>query len=148
MKAKNLKLLLNLYPPFLGAGIRVKHVATDFSEVIVEMKLRWFNKNPAGTHFGGSLYTMVDPIYMLMLINILGREYIVWDKSATIDFISPGRGKMSAKFELVQEQIDEVIAKTENGIKYLPEYRIDVLDEKKQLVARVTKTLYIKRKTA
>ncbi len=92
MKANHLRRLLNVYPPFLGAGIYIKRIAMDYREVDVEMKLRWYNRNYVSTHFGGSLYAMTDPFYMLMLINILGEGYAVWDKAAHIDFVSPGRG--------------------------------------------------------
>jgi len=81
-----MRLRLNLYAPFLGAGIRVKRLAPGWKEVDVEMKLRWWNANYVGTHYGGSLYSMTDPFLMVMLIENLGRDYIVWDKSATIRF--------------------------------------------------------------
>jgi acyl-coenzyme A thioesterase PaaI-like protein len=106
MKRKMLKYRINLYPPFLGAGIRVKHIAPDYREVIVSMKLRWYNRNYVGTHFGGSLAAMTDPFYMVMLIHVLGKEYVVWDKTSTIDFIAPGRGTVTAHFTLKDDQID------------------------------------------
>ena len=93
MQPKYLKLLLNIYPPYLGAGIRVVQISGDFREVIVAMKLRWYNRNYVGTHFGGSLSAMTDPFFMLMLLNILGNDYIVWDQAARIQFLRPGRGR-------------------------------------------------------
>ena len=74
MNLRILKFGMNLWPPFLGAGIRVKQIAPDYKEVVVSMKLRWYNRNYVGTHFGGSLAAMTDPFYMLMLINTLGSE--------------------------------------------------------------------------
>ena len=97
--------VLNLWPPYLGAGVRVTRLRSDWKEVDVEMKLRFWNSNYVGTHFGGSLYSMVDPFYMLMLIENLGRDYIVWDKSASVRFKKPGKGKVSASFRLSDEQI-------------------------------------------
>ena len=76
--AKKLQRWVNLYPPYLGAAVRVTHISDDFRNVEVEMPLRFYNRNYVGTHFGGSLYSMCDPFYMLMLINILGPDYIVW----------------------------------------------------------------------
>ena len=81
-----LRRILNLYGPYLGAGVRVRYLAKDYREAQVEMKLRWYNRNYVGTHFGGSLFAMIDPFYMLLLMNSLGRDYIVWDASADIDF--------------------------------------------------------------
>jgi hypothetical protein len=87
-------ILLNVWPPFLGAGIRVNRFQPDWKGIEVEMKLRRWNSNYVGTHYGGSLYSMADPFYMLMLIENLGSDYIVWDKSATIRFKKPGKGRL------------------------------------------------------
>jgi hypothetical protein len=146
MKASRLRWLLNCYPPYVGAGIRVGYIAQDYSEIQVSMKLRWYNRNYVNTHFGGSLYAMTDPFYMLMMINILGKEYLVWDKAADIEFVAPGSGTVLAQFQLTPEQIDDVIANTADGGKFLPKYPVDVIDEKDQLIARVTKTLYVRKK--
>ena len=91
-KARLLRWVMTLYPPYLGAGISVQHMSADFRHVKVRMGLGWYNRNYVGTQFGGSLYSMVDPFYMLMLMENLGRDYIVWDKAASIDFVSPGKG--------------------------------------------------------
>lgn len=85
-KARLLRFAMNLYPPFLGAGIRVRHIAGDFREVRVRMGLNRLNRNYVGTQFGGSLYAMTDPFFMLMLMENLGRDYVVWDKAANIEF--------------------------------------------------------------
>lgn len=82
-----MRFLLNIYPPYLGAGVRVSYIRTDWRELHVSMALKWFNRNYVGTHFGGSLYSMVDPHLMLLLIQILGGEYRVWDKASDIEFI-------------------------------------------------------------
>src|SRR3954470_13096465 len=92
--------LLRFYPPYVGAGITVTRVAPDLTEVEVEMTLSPLNRNFVGTQFGGSLYSMCDPFFMLMLMMQLGDDYVVWDKSATIDFLKPGRGKVRARFEV------------------------------------------------
>src|SRR5690242_6864509 len=107
-RSRKLRRFIRLYPPYLGAGVRVTDIAADFRRIEVEMPLRFYNRNYVGTHFGGSLYSMVDPFYMLMLINILGPDYIVWDKSAAIRFKRPGKGVMKATFELTEEKIAEI----------------------------------------
>ena len=89
---------INLWPPILGAGIRVKWGPGN-KAVDVEMKLRFWNRNYVGTHYGGSLYSMTDPFYMLMLMNNLGRDYIVWDKAASIRFRKPGKSQGGVSFE-------------------------------------------------
>src|SRR5947209_17788788 len=105
---RHLRTVLRCWPPFLGAGIRVTRVTADWRALDVEMKLHWWNANFVGTHYGGSLYSMADPFYMLMLIAGLGPEYVVWDKSAEIRFRKPGRGTMRAEFRLSQQQIDDI----------------------------------------
>jgi acyl-coenzyme A thioesterase PaaI-like protein len=140
------KLLLNVYPPYWGTGIMVRKISSDWREIIVQMKLRWYNRNYVNTHFGGSLYAMTDPFFMVMLIQILGKDYIVWDKSVHIDFIKPGRGKVTARFIIKEEHIQDILANTSNGQKYLPEFIVDITDEEGKTVARVRKVLYIRKK--
>ena len=141
-----MKWLINLWPPYLGAGVRVEKISRDYRQVQVSPRLRWYNRNYVGTHFGGTLFSMTDPFYMLMLMRILGRDYIVWDKSASIDFVAPGRGKVSAMFELDEAILGSIRAATESGEKYLPELPVHVVDEAGQTVAHIRKTLYIRKK--
>lgn len=89
---------------------------------------------------------MIDPFYMLLLMNNLGKDYIVWDKSADIDFISPGKGRVSARFQLTDAMLAEIREKTANGDKFLPTYPVTILDESGNIVAKANKTLYIRRK--
>jgi hypothetical protein len=116
----------------LGAGIRVKKISEDYRELHVQMKLRWYNRNYVKTHFGGSLFSMTDPFLMTMLINILGKDYIVWDKSSCIDFVKPGMGTLTAKFIISENQIENIIKNTIDGKKYYPEFQVNVTDEKKR----------------
>ena len=146
MKPNILKFGMNIWPPFLGAGIRVKHIASDYREIIVSMKLRWYNRNYVGTHFGGSLAAMTDPFYMLMLIHILGNNYTVWDKTSTIDYLAPGRGTVTACFTLQDDEIAEIKNKTANGNPYFPEFSVDIVNESGEVIARVDKTIYIRMK--
>ena len=146
MNLRIFKFGMSLWPPFLGAGIKVKHIAADFREVVVSMKLRWYNRNYVGTHFGGSLAAMTDPFYMLMLIHILGNEYTVWDKTSTIDFIAPGRETVTARFRLKDEQITEIKENTAKGDAYLPEFSVDIANESGEVIATVKKILYVRKK--
>jgi len=147
MKAKSFKRLVNVYPPYLGAGVRVRSVSPDFRQIEVEMPLRWYNRNYVGTHFGGSLYSMVDPFYMLMLIHVLGPDYIVWDQAATIEFFKPGIGTMRAAFRLTEVDLEAIYTHTAEGRQYLPEFSVEIVNTKGELVARVKKMLYIRRKS-
>ncbi|HAO19521.1 MAG TPA: tetrameric acyl-CoA thioesterase, partial [Desulfobacteraceae bacterium] len=137
---------LNVYPPYWGTGIVVKKISPDYKEIIVQMKMRWYNRNYVKTHFGGSLYAMTDPFFMLMLLQILGKEYIVWDKAAHIEFIKPGRGTLTAKFIITDEEIGNILKNTADGQKYLPEFSVNIKDEADETVASVTKILYLRKK--
>jgi len=137
---------INLYAPYLGAGVRMKVMSEDHRYIRVEMPLTILNKNYVGTQFGGSLYSMVDPWYMLMLIKNLGPDYIVWDKAATINFRKPGEGKVIAEFNLSQEVIDEVRATCAAQTKMDKIFRVEIKDESGKLIADVDKVLYIRLK--
>jgi hypothetical protein len=144
--ARNLRRLLNIYPPYLGAGIKVTRIAKDFHQAEVEMPLRFYNRNYVGAHFGGSLYSMCDPLYMLMLMNILGRGYIVWDKAATIRFKRPGKGLVRARFEIPPEKVAEIRSQAETQDKVEPTFQVVVKDAEDKVVAEVDKLLYVKKK--
>ena len=146
MRQRFLEKVINYYGPFLGAGVKLKHMSKDFRECQVEMKLTFYNKNYMGTQFGGSLYAMTDPWYMLMLIKNLGDGYIVWDKAATINFRKPGRGKVRAEFKITQEVIDEIRALLETQTKMDKVFKVEVKDETGKLIADVDKVLYIRKK--
>jgi len=146
MNSTFFKLFVNVYPPYWGTGIVVRKISPDWKEITVQMKMRWYNRNYVNAHFGGSLYAMADPFFMVMLIKILGKDYIVWDKAVHIDFIKPGRGTVTARFIIKEEHIKNILTNTKNGQKYLPEFFVDITDEAGETVARVTKILYIRKK--
>jgi Domain of unknown function (DUF4442) len=125
---RHMRIFMNVWPPFLGAGIRVKRLQADWKEIDVQMKLRRWNSNYVGTHYGGSLYSMTDPFFMLMLIENLGPDYVVWDKSASILFKKPGRGTVSASFRLSDQQIDDIrqALKTEEKIERM--FQVEIKD--------------------
>ena len=137
--------LINIWPPIAGAGIRVRW-SPDRKSVDVEMKLRFWNRNYVGTHYGGSLYSMTDPFYMLMLMNNLGPGYIVWDKAAAIRFRKPGKGKVRAEFRLTDTQLDDIREQLTALPKYEPVFKVEVKDEAGEVVAEVEKVLHIRKK--
>lgn len=141
-----LKWGLRIYGPYIGAGIWMEAISKDWRYARVSMKMKWYNKNAVGSHFGGSLYSMVDPHLMLMLMPILGREYLVWDQSARIDFIKPGKGRVAAEFHISDNDLDQILEKTAGGDKYLHTFEVDIVDEKQSIVAKVKKVIYVKKR--
>jgi len=138
--------VMSLYPPFLGAGIRVVRISPDRRTFEVRMKLTFFNRNYVGTHFGGSLYAMCDPFFMLILIPALGPEYVVWDKAATIRFRRPGRGTVHATFHIPPERIEEIRRAAEAGEEVEPVFKAEVVGEDGQVVVEVEKLLHVRRR--
>jgi hypothetical protein len=144
-RAKKLRRLINRYPPYVGAAVRVTHISDDFRDVEVEMPLRFYNRNYMGTHFGGSLYSMCDPFYAVMLMNILGPGYVVWDKAASIRFKKPGCGLMKAAFHLSEGQIAEIRTAADTRPKVEPQLQVVVRDAQGDVVAEIDKLLHVKR---
>lgn len=138
--------VMNFWPPFWGAGIRIDHVSKDFFEVDVSLKMRFWNRNYVGTQYGGSLYSMTDPFYMLMLIQLLGRGYIVWDKAASIRFKRPGTTKVFAQFRLTREQVEGYKEELKGKHKIEPVLTVYIKDDEGNVIAEVDKTIYIKKK--
>lgn len=139
---------MTLWPPFIGAGIRVRRIAPDWREARVEMPLGWGNRNYFGTHFGGSLYAMCDPFFALLVLRSLPPEYVVWDKAASIEFVAPGRTTMSATFRVTDDDLAEIRRMTAAGDKHLHVFRTDVTDADGMVVARVEKIVYVRLKRA
>ncbi len=146
MKARTLRAAMNLWPPFLFAGIHVTQMSSNWRHIRVELRMRPWNRNFVGTHFGGSLFAMTDPFRMLPMMKCLGPDYIVWDKAGEIEFVTPGRGVVHACFDLDDTVLDEIRAATASGAKLLRWFDADVLDAQGELVARTRKQLYIRRK--
>ncbi len=146
VSARRMRWILNLWPPFVFSGIRVRAIAADYSSAEVVLRRRWFNRNAVGTHFGGSLFAMTDPFWMLLVMQRLGRDYVVWDKAAEIEFVSPGRTDVHARFELDSTTVEELRAAASDGGRHLRWFDTDVVDSRGDRVARVRKLLYIRRK--
>ena len=131
------------FPAYRGTGGRLEYIADDFREIRIRLPLNWRTRNYVGTIFGGSIYGAVDPIYMVMLIRLLGRDYVVWDKAATIRFRRPGKTTLFAKFVIAPEELDAIKAEL-NGRRSLERvYRVDLVDKAGQVHAEVEKTIYI-----
>jgi hypothetical protein len=138
----------SFWPPFLGAGIRVRRVPGEPPSYDVRMKLRRWNANYFGTHFGGSLYAMCDPFFVLILAEALGRGYVVLDKAATIRFRRPGKGTVHALFAVAPERVAELRERADRGETVEPVFTVEVLDERGAVVAEVEKLLYVRRRSA
>ncbi len=140
------KFALNIWPPFWGSGIGIQSISEDFRQVEMKLKLRWWNKNANRTQYGGSIFSLTDPVYSLMLMGILGEEYYVWDKEASIDFKKPGKTDLFARFEITDNMLDDIYRNTADGDKYFPEFLTHVLDKEGELISTIHRKLYVRKK--
>jgi acyl-coenzyme A thioesterase PaaI-like protein len=146
LSARWFRRIMNCWPPFWGMRIHIDAMSDDWRHARIRMKLSLRNKNYVGSHFGGGLFTMTDPFYMVMLKNILGEGYLVWDKAATIEYLQPGRSTVYADFLITDEMLAAVFANTADGDKFEPVYVVDIVDAKQQIIARVSKTMYFRKR--
>ncbi len=142
-----IKWVLNIWPPFLFTGIKITQLSSDFKYCKVKLKNWPGTRNVNNSQFGGSLFSMTDPIYSLMLMGILGFDkYFIWDKAANIDFIKPGKGMVYIEFKITDADIELIEKYCANGEKYFPTFHNIVLDKEKNTVAKLERTLYIRLK--
>ena len=144
--ARGMRRLFNLWPPFRGMGIHVREISPDFRHAVVELRMRLLNRNYVGTHFGGSLFAMADPWFMILMMKRLGDEYVVWDKAGAVRFLKPARGTVTARFEMPEERVAEARSRTAEGGKHEPVFRVAIVDAQGTTVAEVEKTLHIRKK--
>ncbi len=138
--------LLNFWPPFLFNGIKVAVLSDDYRYARVTLNDRPWRRNINSSQFGGAMFAMTDPIYPLLLMGALGKEYLVWDKKADIDFITPGRGRLTAEFWLGDAVLAEIQQATLQGDKYFPQFLVHIKDERQQIICEVNRTVYIRKK--
>jgi acyl-coenzyme A thioesterase PaaI-like protein len=146
MTPGRLKAWVNWWPPFLFGGVQLLQITDDWRYARVQLKLRWYNRNYVGTHFGGLLFAMTDPFWMILVMECLGPDYVVWDKAGKIDFISPGRSDVHAEFRVRDEDLSELKAAAAGGDKVLRWFTTEVRGPDDTLVARVQKQLYVRLK--
>jgi len=145
-KFKRMIRWINFYPPYFFSGIKIVDHSPDFTRFRTRLKLTWYNKNLLGTAFGGSLYAMCDPFFMFMLLIYLGKEYIVWDKYAHIDFVRPGKGTVYAEFALSPEELALIKAQVDEEGKKVLEFPCQIRNESGELVATLRKGVYVRKK--
>jgi acyl-coenzyme A thioesterase PaaI-like protein len=146
IRTKLMRLFFYIHPAYHGTGGRVKYIATDWSEVKLVIPLNWRTRNYVGTIFGGSMYGAIDPMFMIMLIQRLGQDYVVWDKAATIQFKRPGKSKLFAHFLIPDEEVSYIHEELKNNRSVDRVYSVDLKDAEDNICANIQKTIYIRKK--
>lgn len=138
----------NWSPMYRRSTGRVHTVSKDLSRITIKIPLSWKNKNYVGTIFGGSMFAAVDPIPMVQLINLLGDNYVVWDKSATIKFKRPANETLYGEFIFSSEELGSIKSRVGNDgeIEITKSTILTNKDGTKEFCV-VDKTLYIANKT-
>lgn len=145
--ARAMRLFMNAWPPFLAAGVVVEEISPDFRRARVALHLRFWSRNYVGTLFGGSLFAMTDPFWMLLVLRSIGPGYTVWDRAGEIEFLRPGRSTVRAQFVVTDEVLEELRQEAADGSRVLRWFETDVVAEDGTVVARVRKQLYVRRAT-
>lgn len=148
LSPKSVLNLISYWPPYLASGIKVVEVADDISSVTVSLKVRPWNKNYFGTHFGGSLYSMCDPFFVFLLAHQLGKEHIIWDRGAEIEFVKAVSEAVFATFSIDPKYVNEIREAALDQFSVEPELATEIVTSGGDVVARVKKTLYVRRKDA
>lgn len=146
MRSRVARWRFNLFPAYRRTGARITFIAADWSEVRIRLPLDRRTRNYVGTMFGGSMYAAVDPVYMVMLIQRLGRDFVVWDRSAAIWFRRPGRDTLFCSFSLTDAEIDEIRAALQRDASVDRAYQAQLVDRLGQVHAVVDKTIHIRRR--
>ena len=138
--------MLNIWPPFIFSGISILEISRDFRYAKVQLKKKMLTSNYVGTLFGGSLFAMTDPFYMVMVMRNLGKEYIVWDKRSEIEYVSPGKSSVYAEFHLSDDELNEIKREVATSGKYLKWFDVDIKTADGTVVAIVKKQIYVRQK--
>mgnify|MGYP000347602661 CR=1 FL=1 len=146
IQPRHLKVLANFWPPFRSMGITIEEMDADYTFIKAKAKLSWKNANFHGAHFGGTLFAIADPFLPFLYIQQMGKEYMVWDKSARIDFIKPGRGTIFADFSITVDEIRELKQRLQQEPSVAFEKEVKITDASGVVVAKVTKEIYIRAK--
>jgi acyl-coenzyme A thioesterase PaaI-like protein len=141
-----MRLMMNTWPPFLFAGIRILEISPDYRRARVKLMKKTFNTNYVGTLFGGSLFSMTDPFFMIMTMKNLGEKYIVWDKRGEIEFVSPGKATVYGEFQITDEDLEDIRKNVADIGKYLKWFEVELKTAEGVLVAIVKKQIYFRAK--
>ena len=143
---KATRFILNTWPPLFAQGIKVTNINPSMTRMDVRIKSRFYNQSALAAIFGGSLYCMTEPFYSLLFLAHIGRDHYVADKSASIEFMSPGRKTVNVTYEITPAQIQDVVERCKDGAPVLKTFNVDLIDTSGELVAQVEKVVYIRKK--
>ncbi len=138
---------MNAFPAIFGTGVKILFIEDKWHEVQLRLAVNFWSRNYVGTIFGGSMFSATDPFYMIMLYRILGTEYVVWDKSATIRFKRPGTEKIYARLILTPDFIEKVKSEVSEKGEMNYELKVNWVNKNEKVIAEIDRTLYVATKS-
>lgn len=142
-RTRTMRWAFNFWPCIWCTGSRVTFIASDFRELHVQLKLNLRTRNRVGTVFGGSIYSSVDPYFMLLLMEVLGKNFVVWDKAASVKFVRPIIGTVKCKFEISEETIEEIKRQIDDRGEYTFDLPLIYVDDSDKVFATFNKSIYV-----
>lgn len=146
LTAKQMTWGLRIYPPFLGAGIWVREIAPDWSRAVVQLRTHVLNSNTHGTAFGGSLQSMTDAFFPLMLMPQLGGGYKVWDRAAEIDYRRPGGKVVTGIFEMPADRVADIRERAESGEALYEWFEVNLRNPDGEIATAVRRQVYVRKR--
>lgn len=142
-KTWSFRQLMNMYPMYFGTGGKLIFLKANWQHAIVRLKLNMWTYNYVGTIFGGSQFAALDPFHIVLLINCLGKDYVVWDKSATIHFKLPGRSLLKAEIRYEDDELEKIRTEAKKNGRYEFVKSVDWVDAEGQIISTLQKTVYV-----
>ncbi|APX98995.1 DUF4442 domain-containing protein [Lacinutrix venerupis] len=132
----------NWSPMYKRSTAKLIQVSDNLQYVKIRLKPSWKNRNYAGSIFGGSMLSATDPIYMIQLIQILGDDFVVWDKAASIKYKRPAKETIYAEFIFLDEEIEAIKSeiKLKNEVNITKKLTLKNTDN--IVFAEIEKTMY------
>lgn len=146
LKTRLMRWGFNWFPAYRRTGARITYIARDFHEVRIILPLNWKTRNYVGTIFGGSMYAAIDPIYMVMLIKLLGPGYVVWDKAARVRFRKPGRSTLHAQMHITDEELENIRREVADSGRIDRTFEVNLRDANDVVHASFEKVLHIRKR--
>ncbi|CAN5345599.1 DUF4442 domain-containing protein [soil metagenome] len=141
--SRKMRWYFKFFPVYVGTGAAITYIAGDYRELRLKIPLSWRTRNYVGTIYGGSIYSAIDPMYMLLLMKIFGKDYVVWDKAATIKFKKPGTHTLYATFFITEEVLMDIKHQLALHGEVNHTFHLEIVDKEGIVHATVKKLLYL-----
>lgn len=137
---------IELYPPFMMMGVKVKEMSEDHREALFTLPLKWWAKNMHGTQFGGFICAVTDPLPALMCGKIFPGT-IYWTKYNAVEFHKPAQGTLYIKVKITEKDIHSIQSALDRDGKTVHYFEFECRDSSGTLIASVRNGVYVRTKS-